>query len=31
MYRLSISHPAYYQGRQRHLTNYFEGWYVKSK
>ncbi len=29
MYRLSITHPAYYQGRHRQLTNYFEGWYFK--
>ncbi len=29
MYRLSITHPAYYQGRQHQLIHYFEGWYIK--
>lgn len=29
MYKLSITHPSYFQGRHRKLTRYFEGWYIK--
>jgi tocopherol cyclase len=29
MYRLSIQHPSFYQGRQKHKRHYFEGWYFK--